>query len=278
MFAQKPHPWKGKLSYAEPTDPLLRKAAIHALELATGRRKLERLYGRLHAEGIDEQVWAKALEALRIQTYCSPDDLKRIPTSGGLIVIANHPFGVVDGMMICDIISQRRSDFQVLANASLCKEDWLDDYILPIDFEETKQALLTNLDTGRRAESALRAGRSILIFPGGAVSTAKKWFGPAEEFEWKLFVAKMVQRTQVPVLPMYFHGQNSRLFHIASLIHPTLRAAMLLNEVRNKVGRGFDVSIGKLIDYDQLADFKNRSQLIHFLRETVQNLAKKQEN
>ena len=119
----------------------------------------------------------------------------------------------------------------------------------------------------------MRNDGTVVIFPGGGVSTAQRWFGPALDLEWKRFTAKLVQTTRATVVPIFFHGQNSRLFQIVSQFSLTLRLALLLKEVKNKMGLTIDVTIGSPIPYRELEHIKDRQELLDTLRMITYNLA-----
>ena len=146
------------------------------------------------------------------------------------------------------------------------------EFMLPVDFAETREAAKTNIETKRRAVETLNQDGAVVIFPGGGVSTSQGWFGPAKDLEWKRFTAKLVQTSRATVLPLFFHGQNSRLFQIVSQFSLTLRLALLLREVKNKMGLTIDVSIGNPIPFEALAHIKNRQELLNTLRDITYDL------
>lgn len=247
---------------------------IAAIERLTGRVTLERLYREVLALPSDTcSVWETALDKLHIHLACDPNKIAQIPSEGPIVLIANHPFGVVDGIMIGHLASQIRVNFQILTNSVLCDLERVGEHLLPVDFQPTKAAMLTNIATKNRALATLQEGGAVVIFPGGGVATARGWWGPAYEFDWKPFVAKLVRVAKATVVPLYFHGQNSRLFHIVSQYSLTLRLAMLLNEVRNKMGHTLTVTIGDSIPFTDLAAIKNRLALTEHLYRTTVALA-----
>lgn len=264
-----------KLTYASPHDPLLKRLLIMGLEYSSGRLKIERLYRDIQAaELTPREIWSYALRLMEIGIDCDPEMLASVPKEGPLLIIANHPFGVVDGLIMGEIMARVRDDFYVLVNEILIRQDKrLAKHMLPIDFRETKEALQINIQTRKTSLEHLKAGGSLAIFPGGGVATAPKVFGKAEEFEWKRFTAKLIQQTKANVLPLYFHGQNSPLFHLASQLSQTLRYAMLLHEVRNKMGQAVKVEIGECIPYEAIAPIKNRQKLLDHLYEQTFALA-----
>lgn len=263
-----------KLTYADPEDSWLKVQLIRAVEVATGRLKLERIYRALKRDPqrMDE-FFGEALRLGRINIDQDGLEAHNIPAEGPLIFIANHPFGLVDGLMLCDLAMRCRGRFQILLNARLCKDDDLEPYFLPVDFNENRAAMATIIETKRLALETLRANGTIVIFPSGGVATAPLMGGRAEELPWTTFTAKLVSQSQATVVPVYFHGQNSRLFHVASAIGETARTAILLFEARNKLGKRFRMTVGEPLSYDTLKTFGGRAELTQYLYRKTLELA-----
>ncbi|MFN7120076.1 MAG: lysophospholipid acyltransferase family protein, partial [Saprospiraceae bacterium] len=235
---------RARLSYSNPTDPLLKKAMIAMIELATGRPKLEKLYNQVRNMRLrPAELWGAALQKLDVKMDFDAAQLAKVPIEGPVVFIANHPFGVVDGLILGHLVSRVRERFAILVNEVICKEEQLADFLLPIDFRETKEALQTNLRSRQETMARLKRGEALAIFPAGGVSTSPKLFGKAEDLEWKRFTIKVIQQTQATVIPIYVHGQNSRLFQIASHISLQLRLSLLLNEIRNKMHKTIRITI-----------------------------------
>ena len=261
------------LSYAEPDDPWFKKILIGAIENLTGKPRLERLANDLLTSDIPPgRIMGEALRGLNITLEIDGDSLRRIPGSGPLVFIANHPFGVVDGLALCDLASRVRKDYAILVNAVLCREPRLRPFLLPVDFRETPEALRTNLTTRTEATDRLARGEAIAIFPSGAVATAPFPGKKPVELEWKRFVVKLITRSNATVVPVYFHGENSFWFQLASYIHMNLRLAVLLHEVRNKMGKPLRVSIGEPIDPSEWRAMDPVREVLPFLREKTMAL------
>lgn len=194
--------------------------------------------------GRGRDFWEVMQERYRLRLDIAPAEIAHLPRSGPLVVVANHPFGILDGLLLGRILSMARGDFRILAHKVFHKARDLEGVILPVSFDETREATQTNLDTRRLALDYLGAGGCIGVFPGGTVSTSSKLFNRAMDPAWKTFTAKMIQRTRAQVVPVFFDGQNSRLFQIASHINPTLRMALLINEFDRGVGGEVAVRIG----------------------------------
>jgi putative hemolysin len=138
--------------------------------------------------------------------------------------------------------------------------------ILPVDFSGTEAALANNLESRRRARQLLESGGALLVFPGGGVARADGAFGRAVDLPWGTLTAKLALAAEAPVLPVFFHGRNSRAFHIASAIHQVLRYGMLFHEVRNKMGRRIDVSLGDVIPAGRIKAIGGLRAATEFLR------------
>jgi putative hemolysin len=263
------------LSYVQETDPWLVQKFISAIEIMFGRKKIEAIYDDIREKPFTvESFFASALEATRIEGLYEQSRLMELPKSGPLVFLANHPFGVVDGLILCDMAIKARGNFRVLVNAMLCRDRNLAPHFLPIDFEESKQAAKNNIRTKKMAQQCLAENIPLLIFPSGFVSTAdRKGFGKVVDAPWTTFAAKLIRDSQATVVPIHFEGQNSRLFHIASHISEPLRMALLLNEASNKFGSQVNVKIGDTITWAELETVGNRQELTRYLYDKVNSLA-----
>ena len=263
-------------SYATPSDPPLKRGIIRLVEKATGQPELKRMYiDNQRFPRADETFWEAAVRRLKLDVRYDPHALAAIPKSGPVVVVANHPYGVLDGIVISWLVSKVRRDFVVLTNAILARAPEANGFILPIDFSETEEARRTNLATRAAARAQLEKGRVVVVFPAGAVSTAPDALGlkPAVDGRWQPFVSQLVQRSQATVVPIWFWGQNSRLFQIASHFSYTLRISLLFHEVKSRIGTSLPVAIGAPIPYGLIARMRDRQALADHLRQRVYALA-----
>jgi len=266
---------KRKITYSDENDPTLKKLFIQSIEFATGRRKLEKILNEILAlDPEPNKLWQIMREKLDLSINIDQNKLDKIPRKGSLIFIANHPFGVIDGIVFGEIINSVRPKFKFLVNEALCKEEKLNEYFLPIDFRDTKEAIRTNIESRRVALEYLKDGHSIAIFPGGGVSTSPSIWEKATDLEWKRFVAKLIKKANASVIPIFFHGSNSFIFQLLSIMSMDLRVALLLNEVRNKIGATINVSVGDLMTYESIMEVENQTNLLAYLRDTVYSLKK----
>lgn len=263
------------LTYASAYDSRLARLSIRAVETLSGQLRLKRLYELYQAEmrgSID--FWEAAMRLLQLQLDYDAGQLAQLPATGPLVIVANHPFGLVDGLMIGNLANRVRNDFKVLTNARLYPPDPdVQRYILPIDFDPGPDAQATTLKTRAIARQHLTEGGCLIVFPAGGVATTPTPFArQAVDLDWKPFTARLVHAAQATVVPMFFHGQNSRLFQIASHISMTARLAFLLHEVANKIGGVFRVTIGDIIPYSEVTSIRDPHELCRYLRQRTESL------
>ncbi len=256
------------ISYASSAQSRPGRAFIRVMENATGRLSLIR-----RAMGYETEVaqgrnfWEVMAERYGLTLDVIGGSLENIPSEGPLVVIANHPYGILDGLMMGNILSRRRSEYRILANRVFRKAVDLEKIILPVSFDETKEAQRENLETRKIALEFLRQGGAMGVFPGGTVSTAPKPFGRPMDPFWRTFTAKMISKSGATVVPVFFEGSNSRLFQIASHLHQTLRMALLIKEFKARVGEPVRVAIGEPLDPARIeALARDPRALMDFLR------------
>tara|TARA_Y100000385_G_scaffold283654_1_gene340151 strand:+ start:1662 stop:2465 length:804 start_codon:yes stop_codon:yes gene_type:complete len=257
-----------KLTYSSPTDPLFKKGVINTIEAVSGRQKVKKLYEELENEGLNGvELWKGIFDKLDIKLDFERSQLLKIPTSGPLIIIANHPFGVVDGLILGKLLAQRRLDFKLIVNEVLTRERMLKPYFLPIDFRNTKKAMHCNIQTRKDSMEFLKNGHALGIFPSGGVATTPKITDKkAEDLEWKRFVIKILLAAKATIVPIFFHGQNSKIFQWASHVHPNIRLALLMHEVTNKMGSTIKIEIHNPITFDELPKDLNKIELLEYLK------------
>ncbi|MBO9098444.1 MULTISPECIES: lysophospholipid acyltransferase family protein [unclassified Rhizobium] len=263
------------LSYANDRDPRLKRWFIRSIEGLSGRDRYARLYDIWRSDIVasGDRVFGKMLDLIDIRMDVRgawpPVNLPDTP----LVIVANHPFGIGDGIAVLALAEQLGRPFRVLINDELLKVPEMSAYSLPISFEETREAMAMNMQTRHEAVRLLKEGVTIIVFPAGGVATAKRGFGLAEDLPWKIFPAKLVQAARASVIPIYFEGQNGRLFHLASKLSLTLRISMLIREFRRLSGSTITSHIGDLITFEKLSEGADRKDLLSRLYSAVFSMA-----
>nr|WP_113075674.1 lysophospholipid acyltransferase family protein [Sulfitobacter indolifex] len=222
------------LSYASTFDDPWKARVISAMELFTGKLKILRLIRKFEQRGTPsgQAFWRAALDTMGINLTTPQQQLDRIPKDGPVVVVANHPHGMVDGMIFADLIGRVRPDYRILTRSLLTSIDEVaGSYMIPVPFPHDPDAQRKGVEMRAKAMAHLKDGGVVALFPSGVVASSESWWGPAVEAEWNVFTAKMIRRSGAQVVPMRFPGQNSRAYQIANQISPMLRQGLLLHEI-----------------------------------------------
>ena len=233
--------------------------------------KLNRLYEEIsHLRGMD--FIDALIDKLQLEYEVNEEELKQIPREGAFITVSNHPLGGIDGMLLVKVISRVRPDIKVMSNFVLNKIEPVSEYMLPVNpFERRKEARSSLLGV-KLALEQLQNGGVLGIFPAGEVSSYNEDNYGISDREWQYPAMKMIKKAQVPVVPVYFQGSNSRLFHILGLIHPSLRTVRLPAEVFNKKHKTIRIRIGNPVSVKEQNAFKDISTLGRYLRAKTYSL------
>lgn len=240
---------KRKLSYAETfTDPK-KILVIRTMEWVTGKLPLLRLIRKFEKAGIESgrTFFTQALNFMGIDLIVPEHEIENIPKTGGLIVVANHPHGMVDGMVMAELVGRKREDFLILTRSLISGVKEISQFMLPVPFPHEENAFKDSIKMRQTAMAHLKNGGVIILFPAGQVASSDSLFGPAIEGEWNPFTAKMIQRSGATVLPIYFPGQNSRLYLMADRVSATLRQGLLLHEVVHSLNKPQKPVVGKTL-------------------------------
>ena len=265
-----------ELSYVSRHDPLWKRLTMRAIENVSGRRRLLPVYHRWRTTvvGKSPRMMGALLDMigtrLDVQGLAWPIS---VPPQLPLVIIANHPFGIGDGIAVLALAEALGRPYRILINSDFMKLPEIRPHALPIDFSASPEAIATNLQSRTDARRLLREGVTIVVFPAGGVATAERPSGKAEELPWKAFTARLVQQAQAAVLPVYFEGQNSALFHFISRYSLMLRLSLLVSEFRHFVGATVKVHVGAMVPFDALACRADRSALTDELYALVHRLA-----
>jgi putative hemolysin len=264
-----------RFSYSTPEQPALQRAVIQTIEKFGGQRKLKKLYVQ-HQKSVaaGENFFAAALRLLKMNIDFDAAALALTPAAGPVIFVSNHPYGVLDGITLTWLATKVRPDTKVLANDVLCQAPEAAANLLPVAFAPTRAARETNVKSRLAAQSWLREGHAVGIFPGGGVSTSERPLkGPAVDLPWAPFTAKLLSMSKATVVPVFFVGQNSRLFQLASHLSLTLRLSLVFRETARRIGSKLKVRIGRPIPFSDVAHIEDRTELVMELRKRIFGLA-----
>ena len=205
------------------------------------------------------------LDDFQIKFEIPEEDLKRLPKDGAYITVSNHPLGGIDGILLLKLMLQQRKDFKIIANFLLHRIEPLKPYIMPVNpFEDRKDAK-SSLSGFKNSILHLRGGHPLGIFPAGEVSTYRDGKLVVDK-PWEEAAMKLVKKAEVPVVPIYFHAKNSKLFYKLSKISDTFRTAKLPSELLTQKRRTIKVRIGKPISVTDQKEYTSLEEFSEFLR------------
>ena len=243
---------------------------IKFTELFTGKLTLKKLYDQYVKENHPpENFWQDAVNKLELKVNSIFHSNIQIPSKGRLIVVANHAFGVVDGVTMCSLISNVRQDYKIITHKVLRQAEAVKEKIIPIDFSQSRDAILSNINARKQAENVLLNDGVVVLFPSGQIATKENFNKKtkAHDGEWKQFTSKLVIKTKSPVLPIYFEGQNSQLFHIANKMGLTFRYSLMMYELKRKIGDTINLHVGEIIPFSQLNEIGDLIKITKYLRQ-----------
>jgi len=270
---------KINFSYASKVEHnFAQRLLIKTIETFSGKKKLENLYNNYSLDNKKPiNFWSDILDLMNIKVINKSKNKLMIQESGPLLVIANHPFGIIDGLILCALVSEVRDDFKIMTHETLQFLPQLEKFILPVDFRgETRESKMLNIETAKKARDHIKNDGVVIIFPSGGVSVANNLKAAAIDDEWKLFPAKLIHQTKTNVLPIYFDGKNGFLFHLfaSKLKNQTLKYSSYIHETKKKIGKDIIIYSGNVIEYKFLSKYSNREDLTKYLKEITYGLKK----
>ncbi len=243
------------------------RVARKPLEKVLSFNGLNNLYYDALEYETDQPFYDKLLERMNVNYHITERDLERIPGKGKIVVVANHPFGGIEGIILASLLRSARPDSKILANYLLERIPELRECFFFVDPFGGREAARANLATMKKSIEWLRDDHVLGIFPAGEVAHFSMSKRKIVESPWSETVAGIVRKTGASVLPIYFDGTNGPFFQMLGMIHPRLRTAMLPNELLNKKDRDIDICIGKVISFSKLNSFESDKEMTSYLRQ-----------
>ena len=267
-----------RLSYAGTFTNPLKVFAIRAIEWTTAKVKLLQMIRSFEKSGAPVGVtfWSKAVAHMGIRIDTPPEEIARIPKTGAVVVVANHPHGLVDGMIMGELVSRVRPDFRILTRSLLTGIPEIEEFMIPVPFPHEENSRELGLQMRDLTMAHLAEGGVVILFPAAKVACSETWFGPAIEAEWNVFTHKMITKSGAVILPIHFTGQNSRAYQIANKLAATLRQGLLLYEIRRALFKPQRPHVGMPISAEELDKWKgNPRGFLAWLREHTLSLGQK---
>ncbi|MBT9384710.1 lysophospholipid acyltransferase family protein [Pseudooceanicola sp. CBS1P-1] len=248
------------LTYSNTFDDPVKRNIIRTMEWMTGKLTILRLIRRFERQGNPQgqAFWKACLDVMGIPVTTPQAQLDRIPAEGPVVVVANHPHGMVDGMIMAELIGRRRLDYKILTRSVL---DGIDEiassYMIPVPFPHAPDAQEKMVEMRAKAMAHLKQGGLVAVFPSGVVATSETMFGPVVEADWNVFTAQLIRRSGAKVVPIHFTGGNSRWYHMANRVSATLRQGLLLHEIVQALNKPQAPVVGAVVEPERMAQLQS---------------------
>ncbi len=253
----------------EPSVPskLMLKPVFSVVEGLTGLSALNRIYGKAHEIRSDEPFYEQALHALNVEYEVEASDWSKIPKEGPIVLVANHPFGAVEGLMLASLLHRARpTDFRIIANFMMNTFPEAESACIYVNPFGGKEAQRENLKGMRAAMEWVKNGGALGIFPSGEVAHFEMKHRGIVEPPWQPNIARLIRKTKATVVPIYFAGRNSANFQLLGMVHPLLRTAMLPREMLNKQNHRIRIKIGTPVSPKKLKTYVDDQGMMEYLR------------
>lgn len=233
--------------------------------------KINKVFSKVHGE--DGMSFINALlKELEIHYELTDEELERIPEKGPFVTVSNHPYGGIDGLLLLNAISGRRPEYKIFTEFLLKRIDPLKDRVIPVNPFERGVDNKTALNGLNEAMSHLKGGSPLGLFPAAGVSIYNDEWTDVTDPQWQISVIRFIRNAGVPVVPVYFQGTNSKIFHLLGMIHPVLRNIKLPSELFNKKNKVIKIRIGHPISVKDQNEFTDQYRYGRFLRAKTYSL------
>lgn len=264
------------LTYANSFDTPFVRFVISLIEWLTGKVSIVRRVRAFEKLGTPkgQAFWPATMKVMGIELQTPQEQLNRIPAEGPVVFVANHPHGLIDGMILADLIGRRRDDYRILTRSLLTGiDESAASYMIPVPFPHQPDAQSEMIKMRSKCMVHLAANGLIALFPSGVVATSETMLGPVIEAEWNVFTAKMIRKSGATIVPCYFQGTNSRGYQMANRVSPMLRQSLLLHEVVKAFDKPQAPIIGKpILPAEWEEQIKHPRQFMAALRERTLSL------
>ena len=257
-----------RFSYSRPEQPFAHRAAIRLIERLSGQTRLERLYRQWSQDTRPgENIFAAAVRMMDIAIGTDEAAWSKVPRQGPVLFVANHPFGVIDGLLIGHLATRIRPDTKIMTHSLLCQPPEARDFMLPVDFGGTPEAQQTSLLTRRRTLDWLTSGHAVAVFPAGSVSTAQSPLtGPALDPQWHPFVGKLARLPGVTIVPVFFTAKTRGCSTSPATFTMSCGLRCCSAKPRGASAREVKVSVGAPVTSAELCAEAGRENMLRELR------------
>ncbi|VAW63693.1 Putative hemolysin [hydrothermal vent metagenome] len=247
-------------------------------ERLLGLDQLDSYYQQRRKNMSSSEFLHYTLNKLGVEYSIASGSYDCIPQQGPSVIVANHPFGAIEGVMLAELLLKHRSDVKVLANEFLHRIHEISELFIGVDVFENANATQKNTRAIKQAVNHLKSGGLLLVFPAGEVSSLQLKKRKITDRKWNRIIAMMIRKTHASTTPVYIEGHNSKLFHLAGLLHPRMRTLMLVREMLNKRQQKIKLHIGQNIAYTELKSLSCDESITHYLRMNTYLLASHAQN
>ncbi len=246
---------RNSITYANSFVSPWQSQLVRVIEWFTGKVSILIMIRRFEKIGVPtgQGFWRACLDVMGIRVLTPASQIENIPREGPVVVVSNHPHGMIDGMILSELVAKRRGDCKTLTRSFLPGLDAIiSTFLIPVPFANDTDAQRKSIEMRAAAMAQLKAGGVIAIFPSGVVAASETLLGPAVEAEWNVFTAQLIRRSGARVVPVFFPGANSRAYQMANRLSVTLRQGLLIHEIARICNRSQTPVVGEMLSDAQM--------------------------